>query len=180
MASPAQVFATSEAEVALREGMSNFVLLTLGENLRPTIMCENTNQIEDGATIWRVIATVTPPSTGREVTFVASIPVSARDVEFAITRIADKFFKVKVDDYLEDFHFEAWCECNPHNGAMAIVRVVRPNRPDRWLVGGGMDDEVQYRGEFARMPKWAKDVAFKNFGGWIDTDGANLGQLVTD
>ena len=180
MTSTAVKVTLSDAEIALREGMSNFVLVTLGENLRPKIMCENTGRIENDATLWRVTATATPSSTGRKVTFEAHISVSPPDAEFAVTRITDKFFKVKVDDYLKHFHFEAWCECNPSLGAMAVVRAVRPSGPDRWLVGGGMDEEVLYRGEFARMPQWAKDTAYKHFGGWIDTDEANLGPLVTD
>ncbi len=170
----------SDTEVALHEGMANIVLVTLGENLRPKIVCESEGLKNDHEDIWRVTATVTPPSTGRLVTFTSNMPISRPDAEYTVTRIANRFFNVTINDYFENFSFEAWCECNPSNGAMAVVRMIRPNSPDRWLVGGGMDEEVHYRGEFARLPQWVKDIAYLNYGGWIDTDGANLGSLLVD
>ena len=185
MTSTAVKVTLSDAEIALREGVTNFIVVAIGENLRQRthIQCINTGRLKDCATLWEVSATVDYPPTGRKMHCRAAVPVLSPDSENGGTRIDDVFFKVSIDDYLEHFHFEAWCECNPYNGAKVIVRQVHmlePKSEDDWLIGGGMDECVEYRGEFARMPQWAKDIAYKNFGGWIDTDGANLGPLVTD
>ncbi len=171
----------SDTEVVLYEGIHNIVTVIIGENLydRRQVIMKNTGLQSAGATLWGVSAGVVDPSTGRKMLCKSSIPIMPADAEVMGTRIADRFFRVAVDDYLEHFRFEAWCEHNPYNGAMTIVRLICPQGPDKWLIGGGMDNTVEYRGEFARMPQWAKDIAYKNFGGWIGTVGANLGPLVT-
>lgn len=172
----------SDVEIVLYEGIHNIVTVIIGENLfdRRRVILKSSDVQSDRATLWDVVASVVDPSTGRTMLCKSSIPVTPPDAEVIGTRIADRFFKVTVDDYLEHFIYEAWCEHNPYNGAMTIVRMIYPQGPDRWLIGGGMDNTVEYRGEFARMPQWAKDIAYKNFGGWIGTDRANLGPLVPD
>jgi hypothetical protein len=172
----------SDTEVVLYEGVRNIVTVIIGENLydRHQVIMKNTGLQSSGATLWDVSASVVEPSTGRKMLCKSSIPVMPPVAEVMGTCIANRFFTVAVDDYLKHFRFEAWCEHNPYNGAMTIVRMICPQSSDKWLIGGGMDNTVEYRGEFARMPQWAKDIAYKNFGGWIDTPGANLGPLVTD
>lgn len=169
----------SNAEVAIAEAMDNFITVAIGENLRSKTVeniCLDTGRVEDGAAIWEVIVTVTPSSTGRPITCKAAVPIAAPDAEYCITRIADRPFALEVDDYLEGSAFTAWCECNPSNGAMIIVRQVRPDRTDRWLVGGGMEEDVEYRGEFERLPKWAKLEGYKQ---WTEVGEVQLDFMKT-
>lgn len=128
-----------QIDAVLKEGIGNVVLAVMGiadlgfdDFTYRTVPSMNDGKV----TLYDVMAKVTDQIA--QVTFRAKVPVRHPDSNFLLYGIADEIFEVNAG---VGKNYEVWCEHNPYNGSIAIVRFVTDSKVT-WAVVGGLDDTI--------------------------------------
>lgn len=154
--------ADRQIDGALKEGIGNIVLAVMGidglgfDEFEYSMVEETKN---GAVTIYSVTAKVTDQIA--QLTFLALVPVRHPDNESLLYRIDDVVFLV---DAGIGGKYEVWCEHNPYNGAIAIVRSV-DNGTVTWLVAGTLDDIIIHIAPFEKLGVQYQDIIRKHWPG---------------
>jgi hypothetical protein len=150
--------AEMQIKSAVEEAMENIMCAIFGENL-PTIVGFDLSKITvNGLGMAHAHATAVRGKDSSRLK--ADLPIRWPDAESVIFRIDDSVFTVEANSWAKDFVFQVYCETNTAGGAKVIVRAVKENAPtqERWMIADSMEGEVLYRGPWADLPRWAKEI----------------------
>lgn len=131
--------AEMQIDAVLKEGIGNVVLAVMGiaDLGFDDFTYEAVSSANDGKiTLYEVMAKVTDQIA--QLTFRANVPVRHPDSNYLLYGIADETFMVNAG---VGKNYEVWCEHNPNNGSIAIVRFVADSKVT-WAVVGGLDDPI--------------------------------------
>ena len=128
-----------QIDAVLKEGIGNVVLVVMGiaDLGFDDFTYEAVSSTDVGkVTSYEVMAKVTDQIA--QVTFRAKVPVRHPDANILLYGIADEIFEVNAG---VGKNYEVWCEHNPYNGSIAIVRFPADSKVT-WTVVGGLDDTI--------------------------------------
>lgn len=144
-----------QIDASIREGFANVVLGIMG-GVTPDFdlfTYQPCGEEKDDVTCYAVTAKVTDQIS--IVIFTATVPVRHPDSVSFLHRVDDVVFVV---DTSLGQQYQAWCEHEIYNGAIAIVRCP-PGHKEAWIVAGTLDDKILHMGDFSRMePRWKQIV----------------------
>lgn len=143
---------------AVVEAMENIFRAILGENWEPKITYTIFPVTLEGHSNARTEASVGLKTSSRTA-IRADIPIRYPDAECLSYRVDSRVFPVELGAVLaRSSIFEAWCGHNMYEGAKVIVREVYSDGRERWRIADSLEQEVLYRGPYADMPWWAKQI----------------------
>ena len=129
----------TQIDAVLKEGIGNVVLAVMGiaDLGFDDFTYQAISSMSDSkVTLYDVMAKVTDQIA--QLTFLAKVPVRHPNANFLLYGIADETFEVSAG---VGRNYEVWCEHNPYNGSIAIVRFVTDSKVT-WAVVGGLDDTI--------------------------------------
>ena len=149
----------TQIRVAIEEGMENIFRAIFGEGNTTTTTYELLPEVVSGQQT-AVAKTVCTKGDAINCFVTAHVPIAHPNQEHGNYCIAEKFFSATAHDTMVEMSYEAWCENNPNLGAKVLVEQ-RMVHDTVWIIADSMECEVVYRGPFAGMPAWAKEIVDK-------------------
>jgi len=150
---------SSEVQIrcAIGEGMENIFRAVFGQNMLCVTEYNVSKITVNGLGMAHARASAVT-SSGRSLVIKADVSIRFPDAEDGEYRIDDSVFQVEANDWAKDCLFQACCEHNLCNGAIAIVRQVSIDLPERWLVAGSKRGDVLFRCPHEHLPRWVKEI----------------------